>query len=212
MGRVTASIAQSPEGSGRRAGCALLREWHPFAPCPNFLCLCWAAAHWWLPLALARMAACWEEILSDCCGCCHSLAAPLLRACMRLLPSCSAAVHVCGASLRLLSHAGRAMLEGDDWQAVYRHEGLQSCVASQGSEAPEVPGIPSCWAECARMLPSSCETPSPLRFSKSTHFFLSQRSRLLGSACRFYFSISLISSTSCNICLHSWCGLLELVD
>ena len=48
--------------------------------------------------------------------------------------------------------------------------GLRAALSPRGLGCPEFPGIPSFWAECPRLLLSSCEVPVPLRLSKSTRF------------------------------------------
>ena len=51
---------------------------------------------------------------------------------------------------------------------------LRAVLLPGGLGYPEFTRIPSCWAECAVMLPFSCEAPLSLRLSKDTHFSFSQ--------------------------------------
>ena len=93
-------------------------------------------------LGLARVAV--REALYSCCGCGQSQAAALLRR------GCTGG-GTCG-RLFITVRVHRAVLP------------------PRGFGHPEFPRIPSCWGKCPGMLPSSCETPVPLRLSNGTCF------------------------------------------
>ena len=95
----------------------------------------------------------------------------------------SAAVAVGVACLRLLLQYGGAASEGEQVGGCLSRWGA---AALRGFGCPEFPVIPSCWAKCPGMLPSSCGVPVPLRLSKSIRFSLSQVRRLRKTGHRSY--------------------------
>ena len=89
--------------------------------------------------------------------------------------------------------------------------GFRAALPPRGLGHLKFPGIPSCWVSVLGRLHPAVGSLSLLDLQKALAFLLSQGRWFWGPAHRFCFSISVISSTQCTLCLCSGCGFLQLV-
>ena len=124
---------------------------------------------------------------------------------------CSRPRHALPLSRYWASVSGSAPVGGTTGRLLSARRGFRAALPPQGFRAPKVPLDSQLLAKCARTTSSSYGVPVSLRLAESTCFSFVSGRQLQRPAHRFCFSVSLISSTPCTLCLCSGCGFLELV-